>query len=341
MIRTLQPHVIINNRAGLPADHDTPEQRIGKFQNDRPWETCMTICRQWSWKPNDDMKSLEQCLHTLIRVVGGDGNLLFNVGPMPDGKIEPRQVQRLKEMGDWLKKYGHTIYATRGGPFKTGPWGASTYNGNKIYLHILSRPEDTLTLPPIPAKIIDSKLLTGGSAKVKQADESIEISLANAPLDEIDTIIELTLDGPAGKIAARALPSNSLTAGKKATASNTYQNNPSYSPEKAVDDDPATRWATDYGINQATLEIDLGKPTTFDRTKISEEYDRIRKFALQYRIGDKWRVFVQGDKIGRTYSKMFTPVIARHVRLNILDSAQGPTIWEFQLFAPKKRGSQK
>jgi len=123
MIRRLQPHIIINNRAGLPADHDTPEQRIGKFQTDRPWETCMTICRQWAWKPNDQMKSLKQCIQTLVWVVGGDGNLLFNVGPMPDGRIEPRQVERLKEMGDWLKKYGHTIYGTRGGPFKNGTWG--------------------------------------------------------------------------------------------------------------------------------------------------------------------------------------------------------------------------
>jgi len=337
MIRTLQPHVIINNRAGLPADHDTPEQRVGKFQNDRPWETCMTICRQWAFKPNDNMKSLKQCIQTLIRVVGGDGNLLFNVGPMPDGRIEPRQVERLKEMGRWLKKYGHTIYGTRGGPFKTGPWGASTYNGNKIYLHILTRPQDTLTLPPIPAKITDTKLLTVGAAKVNQTDESIEIALANAPLDEIDTIIELTLDAPAAKITARALPSNSLTAGKKPTASNTYQNNPNYSPEKAVDDDPATRWATDYGITQATLEIDLATPETFDHAKISEEYDRIRKFELQYKDGEEWRTFLQGDQIGSNYSKHFPPVAARHVRLNILDSAEGPTIWEFQLFAPKKR----
>jgi len=341
MIRTLQPHVVINNRAGLPADHDTPEQRIGTFQNDRPWETCMTICRQWAWKPNDNMKSLEQCLHTFIRVVGGDGNLLFNVGPMPDGRIEPRQVERLKEMGDWLKKYGHTIYGTRGGPFKTGPWGASTHKDNKIYLHILSRPEDTLTLPSIPAKITDSKLLTGGSLKVKHTEEGIEISLADTSADEIDTIIELTLDGLAGEIAARMLPSNSLTAGKKATASNTYQNNRSYSPEKAVDDDPATRWATDYGVKQAALEIDLGKSTTFDRVKISEEYDRIRKFELQYKDGEKWRTFVEGDKIGSKYSKQFDAVTARYVRLNILDSADGPTIWEFQLFAPKKTGRQK
>ncbi|UCE47268.1 MAG: alpha-L-fucosidase, partial [Phycisphaerales bacterium] len=129
MIRRLQPHVIVNNRAGLPGDHDTPEQRIGKFQNDRPWETCMTICRQWAWKPNDQMKSLKQCIDTLVRVVGGDGNLLFNVGPMPDGRIEPRQVERLREMGVWLEKYGQSIYATRGGPFKPGLWGASTHKG--------------------------------------------------------------------------------------------------------------------------------------------------------------------------------------------------------------------
>ncbi|MFO7976346.1 MAG: alpha-L-fucosidase, partial [Candidatus Hydrogenedentota bacterium] len=85
MIRELQPHVLINNRAGLPGDFDTPEQRVGKFQNDRPWESCITICRQWAWKPDDAMKSFEECIRTLVRCAGGDGNLLFNVGPMPSG----------------------------------------------------------------------------------------------------------------------------------------------------------------------------------------------------------------------------------------------------------------
>jgi len=207
MIRKLQPHVIINNRAGLPADHDTPEQRVGKFQTDRPWETCMTICRQWAWKPNDQLKSLQQCIQTLVQVVGGDGNFLFNVGPMPDGRIEPRQVERLKEMGGWLKKYGQTIYATRGGPFKNGRWGASTYKDNTIYVHVLNWPGDTLTLPPIPNKIITSSVLTGGTATVKQTDESIEISVSESDRHEIDTIIELRLYGPAGEITPRALPS--------------------------------------------------------------------------------------------------------------------------------------
>ena len=105
-IRKVQPDIIVNNRTGAKGDFDTPEQRIGGFQNNRPWETCMTIANQWAWKPNDEVKTLEKCLHSLIRSAGGDGNLLFNVGPMPDGKIEPSQVTRLKEMGQWLQKYG-------------------------------------------------------------------------------------------------------------------------------------------------------------------------------------------------------------------------------------------
>ena len=78
MIRQLQPRILINNRDGLPEDFDTPEQVVGKFQYNRPWESCITICNQWAWKPNDQMKSLTQCLETLIRCAGGDGNLLFN-----------------------------------------------------------------------------------------------------------------------------------------------------------------------------------------------------------------------------------------------------------------------
>ncbi len=71
IIRELQPNSIINNRTGLPADHDTPEQRVGKYQDNRPWESCITICRQWAWKPNDEMKSLKECLQTLGLCAGG------------------------------------------------------------------------------------------------------------------------------------------------------------------------------------------------------------------------------------------------------------------------------
>ena len=336
MIRQLQPHVIINNRAGLPADHDTPEQRIGKFQNDRPWETCMTICRQWAWKPDDQMKSLKQCIQTLVKTVGGDGNLLFNVGPMPDGRIEPRQVERLQEMGQWLEKYGRSIYGTRGGPFKPGAWGAGTYRGNSVYVHVLNWPAGKLTLPGIPRRIVRSSVLTGGKVNVEQTAESIEISVPQQDRREIDTIVKLELNGPAGSIAPVGMPSASLAFEKKVRASNVYRKSRNYNAAKAVDDDPATRWATDTDTKQAWLEVDLGGPTTFNQVKIAEEYDRVQKFELQYKSGSQWKTFLRGTTIGNAYSKKFEPVTGRRVRLNILAATDGPTICEFQLMASGK-----
>ncbi|MEA3224684.1 MAG: discoidin domain-containing protein, partial [Planctomycetota bacterium] len=84
------------------------------------------------------------------------------------------------------------------------------------------------------------------------------------------------------------------------------------------------------------LEVDMGKAATFDRVKIAEAYDRVQKFELQYKNGTLWKTFARGTKIGEAYSKAFEPITARQVRLNILDSKDGPTIWEFQLLAPKK-----
>ena len=85
MMRQLRPDIVINNRAGLPCDYDTPEQRIGFSQFNRPWETCATVGRQWAYKPDDELRSIEECLRGLVCCAIGDGNLLFNVGPRPDG----------------------------------------------------------------------------------------------------------------------------------------------------------------------------------------------------------------------------------------------------------------
>ncbi len=206
MVKELQPQIIINNRLDLGvnqhntlmlnpnADYYTPEQRIGDYDDQRPWETNMTICRQWSWKPDDEMKSLKECIQTLIRCAGGDGNLLFNVGPMPDGRIEPRQVERLREMGEWLAKYGESIYSTRGGPFKPGDWGVSTHKGSTIYVHVLKWPENNVVLPPTSQKIIKSGCLTGGDVNVSQTDSGIEIFLPPSDRNAIDSIIVLELN---------------------------------------------------------------------------------------------------------------------------------------------------
>jgi alpha-L-fucosidase len=198
-IRKIQPDILVNDRTGAKGDFDTPEQRIGDFQIDRPWETCMTIGDQWAWKPNDKVKTLEQCLHSLLRSSGGDGNLLFNVGPKPDGTIEPLQAERLREMGKWLDKYGYTVYGTRGGPFKPEDWGVSTRKGNKIYLHILKWTEGTpkIILSDIGMKINNCILADGGKVKFTRSKDENIIEFERKYLKPIDTIIEIEVAGNA------------------------------------------------------------------------------------------------------------------------------------------------
>ena len=216
LVRGLQPGIIINNRlemstqaewlhqGGLRSNEDyyTPEQRIGGYDDQRPWETCMTLGKQWSWKPNDKIKSAGEVIGILARTVGGDGNLLLNVGPMPDGRIEPRQVQVLEQVGAWMKQNRDSIYGTRGGPWKPTAGIASTRKGKTIYVHILKWPEGAVKLPNIPAKIASAKVLGGGEARVHQTESGIEISVAPAIRDANDTVVALKLDSDALKIPA-------------------------------------------------------------------------------------------------------------------------------------------
>ena len=229
-LKKIQPNLVINNRvskgrqgmAGTTkqshlnsGDYDTPEQQIGGFNRERPWETCMTICRQWAWKPNDQMKSAKECIQTLLHTVGGDGNLLFNVGPMPDGRIEPRQVERLRQMGTWLKKYGDSIYGTRGGPFKPGKWGASTCKADKIYLYVMDwQTNDRIVLPPIDREIIAHRSFGSGQLLLTQNKNNIEIHLPASDHNEIATVIELTVNGSAFDINPIDLPDPNSGAAK-------------------------------------------------------------------------------------------------------------------------------
>jgi alpha-L-fucosidase len=266
-------------------------------------------------------------VQTLVLCAGGDGNLLFNVGPTPLGEIEPRQVERLKEMGDWLAKYGETIYGTRGGPFKPNKQIASTRKGNTVYVHVLKWAGDSLTLPNLPCKIVGHSVVTGGTADIAQGENGITMRVAAKDRQEIDTIVRLDLDGPALDLRPVSMPSSI-----KASASNVYhKNEDEYGADKAFDDDPHTRWATDAGTHQAWIAIDLGKPVTLVGVKIHEAIpDRAEKFQLEYQDKGEWKTILSGEKLNR-FSRKFPPLTAQHVRLNILQANEGPTIAEIQL----------
>ncbi|MBN1420916.1 MAG: alpha-L-fucosidase [Planctomycetes bacterium] len=340
MARGIQPWLVINNRCGLAGDFETPEQRVGAFAPDRPWESCITLGTQWSWKPGDRLKSLKECIDLLVSCTGGGGNLALNTNPMPDGRIEPRQAERFREIGAWLRKNGESIYGTRGGPFRPRSWGATTCRGSRVYVHVLRWPDGDVKLPPIDRKVVAASLLGGGPAIVRQTERSIQIAVEPPRRDPIDTIVVLELDAPAAGAAPGRLPSDSLAFGKKATASNVFRGSAEYAPEKAFDDDPSTRWGCDWGTRAAWLEVDLGEEVTFDRALISEPYARVRRFTLAARAGDEWKVFHRGTTIGENLRISFAPVTARRVRLDLSETTDGPSIWEFQLFAPVKPPSR-
>jgi alpha-L-fucosidase len=209
IVRSLQPNIIINNRLdmgtmenyntqriGPYADYATPEQRVGEYDVVKPWETCMTLGTQWSWKPRDKIKSFEECVRILVQCATGGGNLLLDVGPMPSGEIEPRQVAVLQAIGVWLRKHGESIYGTRGGPVRNGAWGGMTQKGSAVYVHILRWDGDSVKLPALKARIIASKVLTGGEAKIDQGADGTVIRMPADQQDRLDTIVKFELEHP-------------------------------------------------------------------------------------------------------------------------------------------------
>jgi len=357
MARKLQPHLIINDRCGLDADYYTPENSIGFFNNERPWETCATLNSQWAWKPGDKFfRTLPECIHSLVLCATGDGNLAMNTGPMPDGRIEPKQVERFREIGAWLETYGESIYGTRGGPFlapdeKTRAggsfahaghftlpagrwWGGSTWRDNVVYLHVLRRPDDEIVLPSIGRKLIDFKVLGDATATVEQNEQGeIRVVLDAEKMDPIDTIVKLTFDRSVADIEPIRTGPQPLSLGRPAKASGVWPD-PYLGPELAVDGDMSTRWGGAPDTKDGWLEVDLGREQTIARLWISEAYDRIEQYELEVRSSAKadWQVAHRGTTAGASHTATFPPVSARYVRLNIKKANHVPTIWEFQVY---------
>ena len=107
----------------------------------------------WGYSITDrNYKSVAALIHLLVNAAGRNANLLLNVGPQPDGEIPQASLERLREVGRWMKTYGETVYGTRAGEIAPGAWGVSTRKGDRLFVHVLRRDGDTLSLP-----------LTGGS----------------------------------------------------------------------------------------------------------------------------------------------------------------------------------
>jgi len=153
LIRELQPGCLVNDRLPGQGDFDTPEQFVPPEPPSRPWETCLTMNESWGWNPSDtSWKSARDLVHVLCEVASRGGNLLLNVSPMGDGRLPPEQVERLDALAHWMHDHGDAILDTEPG---LAPWqfyGPSTRRDGQVFLHLLMRPYETVTVRGVPIR---------------------------------------------------------------------------------------------------------------------------------------------------------------------------------------------
>ena len=357
-----QPDIVCNGRIGVLqpqtkdfrvnydatrlSDFQTPEQVIGAFERNRYWESCTCLVDgQWGYKPDGLLMTLREVMGMLLYSSGGDGNLLLDVAPTPLGNFEPRQIARLKEVGDWLKQYGDSYYGTRGGPYKPGYWGVCTLNGNKIFLHALSFHGDTLTLPPLPAKVAGSRLLTGGNVEVKQTADALVVKVDPKDQQKIDTLVELTIEGNAFNIKPIDVKDpETLLLGlgkhkKSALAKVTKFDAPPKKwwynpcgPGDMFDNCRLTSWVPDPGTGEVVVSVNLGKPTSFNSAAIEAD-GSLDRVEVKAKIGTEWKPLGSLENPAGPQTLQLPPTTAQELQLVFTSKAKAKFhVWEFQLF---------
>lgn len=173
-------------------ERDLPGENKGGHSSDAvvgalPLETCDTLNGSWGYNAGDhNFKTVKQCVHYLVRAAGRNANLLLNIGPRPDGTIDPESVKRLEGIGDWLAKYEATVRPTRGGPVPPQDWGVSTKSPRgAVYLHVLDSAkadkEGWLTLTGTGDAPGDNLMRVGDEAAVEwRRDASRQIQIKRA-----------------------------------------------------------------------------------------------------------------------------------------------------------------
>ena len=207
LIHQLQPQaLIINNHHVVPFpgedvqpfEQDLPGENSAGFNTSHisqlPLEMAQTMNGSWGFNLIDgSFKSTKQLIQTLVGAAGRNANFLMNTGPMPNGQLQAENIQTYREMGEWMKVYGKSVYFTRGGPIAPRPWGVTTQNGDTVYVHILNWKDRSVPIP-LERRIESAKLLRNGDAvDFERTGEGYFLHIALDELAAWDTVVELKL----------------------------------------------------------------------------------------------------------------------------------------------------
>jgi alpha-L-fucosidase len=207
LIHRLQPAALIvpnHHKAPLPGEdvqtfeQDLPGANTAGFNTREigalPLETSLTMNESWGFNITDTkFKSVRELIGYLVRAAGQNANLLLNIGPRPDGTIQPEAVTRLDSLGQWLATYGPSVYGTRGGPIPPRSWGVTTRRGDSVFVHVLDWSDPVLTIPAVGRRVASVAMLeTKAAVRFSQSEQDITLRLPGS-IGGPDRVVVLAL----------------------------------------------------------------------------------------------------------------------------------------------------
>jgi alpha-L-fucosidase len=327
----VRPWIITNNRLGIDGDTKTPEQFVPVTGHDGDWETCMTMNGHWGYNAYDtNWKSSEELVHKLIEICSKGGNFLLNVGPTAEGVFPEACIERLKDIGAWLKVNGESIYGTTGGPFKYLSWGAATRKGDLLYLHVTDWPENGKLNVPLSSRVLSAALLVNPDHPlgISTEAERIVIDLPSDAPDKVASVIILKLGGE-----PLAMPIAS--SGKAILASSEHPDHPA---SYAIDGSGHEIWESVDSTGESFLQFDMGEPTMIQAIGMDEP-DRWPRYRQNIRLKAKaeggWVEIFKARTNGHGLVRKFDPIKTTGLRLYVEREEGPPGIAEWQLYAPE------
>ena len=329
----LRPGIITNNRlgGGFGGDTATPEQFVPVTGVSGDWETCMTMNGHWGFNSADqNWKSSAELIRKLADICAKGGNFLLNIGPTAEGEFPVPCLERLKDMGVWLKANGESIYGTTVGPFRHLSWGCATRKADRLYLHVFTWPTDGKLRVPLTSGAKSAWLLGHPETKLAlRAEPGRQIvSLPATAPDAINSVVVLELDGD-----PVAQPLASFGAKASATAAM-----PGNGPENVLDGTGHKRWLAPSETKEAVLTIELAQEAAISGIGFDEPdvWPRMHQaYRIEAQVGGDWKMVAEGKTRGHGGMLDVPAMTTRSLRITLANDKGAPGLAEVMVFRPE------